>query len=108
VIDLSGVVLGMADTTLSVAREVAIWGDDGRPTSTSTVLSVQAMVVPAKRRRSEESQGVVTYGAVDVYSAIELEPGDRFSIGGRNYRVESTGSYRPSGCFSVSTALVVP
>ena len=107
-IDLSGVVLGMADTTLFVTRDVAAWGADGRPTSTSTTISVQAMVVPAKRRRSDESQGMVTYGAVDVYSAIELEPGDRFSNGGRNYRVESTGSYRPSGCFSVSTALVMP
>jgi len=107
-IDLSGVVLGFADTTLAVSRPVVAWGVDGRPTSTSSSLPVFAMVVPAKTRRSAESQGVAQYGAVDIYSVIRLMPSDTFSLDGHNYQVESVDSYSPTGGFAVARAVVVP
>jgi len=106
-IDLSGVVLGLADTTLAVSRPVASWGNDGRPVTTSTSLSALALVVPAKRRRSETERGVVLDGAVDIYSAVELKASDTFTLGGVDYRVDLVDSYYPTGGFRVSRAVVV-
>jgi hypothetical protein len=107
-LDLSGVVVAMADTTLSVTRHVAGWGSDGRATDTTSSVSARALVAPSRRTRLPELAGNAVGGRVDVYAATRLYEGDSFAWQGGTYVVETVAGYESTGNFCVAVARRTP
>jgi hypothetical protein len=109
VIDLSGVVLGFADTTVTVTRSVSAWGADGRPTTTTTTIGpFPALLTPRSSRSVNDVQGDRNSRQVDIYSATVLQVGDTFAHRGYVYEVQSVGGFETTGNFCTSQATGVP
>lgn len=107
-LDLSGLVSALADTSLSITREVTAWTSAGRTSSTSTGFTARGLVVPARAGSRPELQGDVATGSVEVYCATRLQPGDTFSYGGEAYVVDTVAGYDAVGNYCVAVARRAP